>query len=194
MSTKETEITVIIPNSKLNDPEFVTAQLHRAKLRILLEVSKSSDRKIESLIEEYLPDVLNNSLLLHEFNLTETGSDKTVNSQVTPVITEAIKSTPKPAVKPAVKIRFKSKPKIIKDDISDDKDTKSEISEDKKPSKKVSVKMRIKKPKTGQVNKLLNHSCASSTPNDQTTGEISEDKKPPKKVRIKCKPKSVNNQ
>ena len=66
MSTKETEITVIIPNSKLNDPDFVTVQLYRAKLRILLEVSKSSDRTIESLIQEFLPDVLNNSLLLHQ--------------------------------------------------------------------------------------------------------------------------------
>jgi hypothetical protein len=190
MSTKETEITVIIPNSKLNDPDFVTAQLHRAKLRILLEVSKSSDRKIESLIQEFLPDVLNNSLLLHEYNLTETGSDKTVNSQATPVITGAIKSEPNTALK----IRFKSKPKISKGDISNGKDTKSEISEDKKPTKKVSVKMRIKKPKADQV-KPLNNSSASSDPNDHPTCEISEYKEPTKKkkVRIKSKPKPVNN-
>jgi len=167
----ETEITVIIPSSKLNDPEFVKTQLCRAKLRILIEVSHNSDRTIESLITEFIPNALNDSLLLHEFNLTETGSNKTVNLQDTSVMSEDTKLLKKPIVK------LRIKPKSNK--ISKDKEKEPEISGNQKPSKKTVVKMRIKNPKVDQqVKKPLNP-------------EISGDKKPPKKLRIKSKLKAV---
>ena len=59
MSTEvEKEITVVIPSSKVADPEFIQQEVTKAKLRVLIEVHKGSDKSLYELIKEFLPDVI----------------------------------------------------------------------------------------------------------------------------------------
>ena len=70
MSTEvEKEITVVIPSSKVADPEFIQQEVTKAKLRVLIEVHKGSDKTLYELIKEFLPDVIENKSLLREFNI-----------------------------------------------------------------------------------------------------------------------------
>ena len=70
MSTEvEKEITVVIPSSKVADPEFIQQEVTKAKLRVLIEVHKGSDKTLYGLIKEFLPDVIENKSLLREFNI-----------------------------------------------------------------------------------------------------------------------------
>ena len=71
MSTEvEKEITVVIPSSKVADPEFIQQEVTKAKLRVLIEVHKGSDKSLYELIKEFLPDVIENKTLLREFNIS----------------------------------------------------------------------------------------------------------------------------
>ena len=71
MSTEvEKEITVVIPSSKVADPEFIQQEVTKAKLRVLIEVHKGSDKTLYELIKEFLPDVIENKTLLREFNIS----------------------------------------------------------------------------------------------------------------------------
>ena len=66
----EKEITVVIPSSKVADPEFIQQEVTKAKLRVLIEVHKGSDKTLFGLIKEFLPDVIENKALLREFNIS----------------------------------------------------------------------------------------------------------------------------
>lgn len=65
----EKEITVVIPSSKVADQEFIHQEVTKAKLRVLIEVHKGSDKTLFELIKEFLPDVIENKALLREFNI-----------------------------------------------------------------------------------------------------------------------------
>lgn len=167
----EKEITVIIPSSRLNDQDFITEQLNRTKLRILKEVSVESDRTIESLLKEYLPDVITNKVLLNEFNITlESDNSNESNDKKT---TKSLKIKAKP------KLKLKSKPEsseeskstvisTLNDNISNSSDIKSNdnstVSLKKTP--KVKTKVSIK-----------------NTPVKSSTNSV----KPVKKIKVKTK-------
>lgn len=69
-TTVDNEITVVIPSSKIADPEFIQQEVTKAKLRVLIEVHKGSDKTLYGLIKEFLPDVVENKALLREFNIS----------------------------------------------------------------------------------------------------------------------------
>ena len=66
----EKEIIIVIPSSKVSDPEFIQQEVTKAKLRVLIEVHKGSDKTLYGLIKEFLPDVIENKALLREFNIS----------------------------------------------------------------------------------------------------------------------------
>tara|TARA_B100001093_G_C26801015_1_gene1003411 strand:+ start:142 stop:678 length:537 start_codon:yes stop_codon:yes gene_type:complete len=177
--SEEKEITVIIPSSRLNDQDFITEQLNRTKLRILKEVSVGSDRTIESLLKEYLPDVITNKVLLNEFNIIlETDSSNESND------TKTIKS-----------LKFKAKPKLkIK--------SKPESSEESKPESNVVSKPTVVPTLNDNISnssdiKSLDNSTVSvkKTPKVKTKVSIKKtpikssinSAKPVKKIKVKTK-------
>ena len=173
--SEEKEITVIIPSSRLNDQDFITEQLNRTKLRILKEVSVGSDRTIESLLKEYLPDVITNKVLLNEFNIIlETDSSNESND------TKTIKS-----------LKFKAKPKLkIKSKPESSEESKPESSEESKPESNV-----VSKP---TVVPTLNDNISNSSDIkslDNSTVSVKKPSKVKTKVSIKKTPikSSINS-
>ena len=141
----EKEITVVIPSSKIADPEFIQQEVTKAKLRVLIEVHKGSDKTLFELIKEFLPDVIENKALLREFNITALSntefklklpsSEKKFKVESSPyskkesesVSPESVKvSEDKKATKPIIiskKCKPKSRVKISKKVVSIPKDS-----------------------------------------------------------------------
>jgi len=138
MSTEvEKEITVVIPSSKVADPEFIQQEVTKAKLRVLIEVHKGSDKSLYELIKEFLPDVIENKTLLREFNIsTESKTEfklKLTTSDKKP-----------PTEKPEIQSELESKPET--------KAVQIELEhEDKEKSTKAKISI---KPKTGTKPKI----------------------------------------
>ena len=138
MSTEvEKEITVVIPSSKVADPEFIQQEVTKAKLRVLIEVHKGSDKTLYELIKEFLPDVIENKTLLREFNIsTESKTEFKLK-----LATSDKKPSPE---KPGIQSELESKP-----------ETKAVQIELEHEGKKKSTKAKISiKPKTGTKPKI----------------------------------------
>lgn len=153
MSTEvEKEITVVIPSSKVADPEFIQQEVTKAKLRVLIEVHKGSDKSLYELIKEFLPDIIENKTLLREFNIsTESKTEfklKLATSDKKP-----------PAEKPEIQSELDSKPETEAVQIKSEQESK-----EKSPKTKISIKpKKIKaKPKIKISKKVVSKSSPTA--------------------------------
>ena len=153
MSTEvEKEITVVIPSSKVADPEFIQQEVTKAKLRVLIEVHKGSDKSLYELIKEFLPDVIENKTLLREFNIyTESKTEfklKLPTSDKKP-----------PTEKPEILSELDSKPETEAVQIQPEQESK-----EKSPKTKISIKpKKIKaKPKIKISKKVVSKSSPTA--------------------------------
>ena len=153
MSTEvEKEITVVIPSSKVADPEFIQQEVTKAKLRVLIEVHKGSDKSLYELIKEFLPDVIENKTLLREFNIST--ESKTEFKLKLPT------SDKKPTTeKPEIQSELDSKPETEAVQIQSEQESK-----EKSPKTKISIKpKKIKaKPKIKISKKVVSKSSPTA--------------------------------